>query len=122
MSFDPLPPVDSVSSYSRPNRTASQATAANQLEGGLLSSFFRSLLPSFNPQEPVNQQPVGRQPNADQVAEEDLAAAAEGAGAALAGSVANLVTAMRDLLQSIQLPDLGQQEESDGDEADDHSD
>nr|CAG4634995.1 EOG090X0BCY [Alona affinis] len=123
MSFDPLPPVDSVSSYSRPNRSVNQATAASQMEGGLLSSFFRSLLPGFNPQEPVNNQPpaVGRQPRADQVAEEDLAAAAEGAGANLQRSVATLVTAMRDLLQSIQLPDLGQAEESD-DDAGDHSD
>ena len=62
MSFDPLPPVDSVSSYSRPTRT-NNTTAASQLEGGLISSFFRSLLPGFNPQEVVNnQQAVQRQP------------------------------------------------------------
>ena len=63
MSFDPLPPVESVSSYSRPNRTNNTATAASQLEGGLISSFFRSRLPGFNPQEVVNNQQVAqRQP------------------------------------------------------------
>lgn len=63
MSFDPLPPVETVSSYTRPSRTSTNATAASQLEGGLISSFFRSLLPGFNPQEVVNtQQVVQRQP------------------------------------------------------------
>lgn len=78
-------------------------------------------MPGFNPQEPVNQQPaaVGRQRREDQQVDEDLAAAAEGAGANLQRSVATLVTAMRDLLQSIQLPDLGNPEESDDDEEDD---
>lgn len=63
MSFDPLPPVESVSSYTRPSRGTNNVTAASQLEGGLISSFFRSLLPGFNPQEVVNNQPaVQRQP------------------------------------------------------------
>nr|CAG4641952.1 EOG090X0BCY [Eurycercus lamellatus] len=121
MSFDPLPPVDSVTSYSRPNRTANNATAASQMEGGLLSSFFRSLMPGFNPQEVVNNHPVERVAAGQQIEPaEDDAAAAEGASANLQRSVATLVTAMRDLLSSIQLPDLGHPQESD--EEDDHSD
>nr|CAG4651240.1 EOG090X0BCY [Simocephalus serrulatus]SVE94435.1 EOG090X0BCY [Simocephalus serrulatus] len=87
MSFDPLPPVESVSSYSRPTRNTN-TTAANQLEGGLISSFFRSLLPGFNPSEVVNNQPAiprQRPPRAD-VEEEEIAA--EGAGANLQQSCA----------------------------------
>jgi hypothetical protein len=144
MSFDPLPPVESVSSYSRPTRT-NNATAASQLEGGLISSFFRSLLPGFNPQEVVNnQQAVQRQPgryalyfiliflnylnmfncyrppraNVDLQENEEIAA--EGAGANLQQSVATLVAAMRDLLSNIQLPDLPFNDSND--DEDDHSD
>nr|SVE75321.1 EOG090X0BCY [Daphnia dolichocephala] len=125
MSFDPLPPVDSVSSYTRPNRSTTITTAANQLEGGLISSFFRSLLPGFNPQEVVNnQQVVERQPgrparaNVDLQEEDEIAA--EGAGANLQQSVATLVAAMRDLLSNIQLPDLPFHDSNDDEE--DHSD
>nr|CAG4643427.1 EOG090X0BCY [Ilyocryptus agilis] len=117
MSFDPLPPVDSVSSYSRPTRAANSTTAAGQLDGGLLSSFFRSLMPGFNPQEviPVERAagPLAARPDEDDVA-------AEGAGANLRLSVASLVTAMRDLLSSIRLPELEHNPEAD--DEDDHSD
>jgi len=119
MSYDPLPPVDSVSSYSRPSRNAGNNTAASQLEGGLLSSFFRSLMPGFNPDEVVVNQP--QRPAVDP--DDDLAAAAEGAGANLQRSVGALVTAMRDLLSSIHLPDLGNEiadnEEGESDDDDD---
>ena len=119
MSYDPLPPVDSVSSYSRPSRNAGNNTAASQLEGGLLSSFFRSLMPGFNPDEVVVNQP--QRPAVDP--DDDLAAAAEGAGANLQRSVGALVTAMRDLLSSIHLPDLRNEiadnEEGESDDDDD---
>nr|CAG4637271.1 EOG090X0BCY [Ceriodaphnia reticulata]SVE73132.1 EOG090X0BCY [Ceriodaphnia reticulata] len=125
MSFDPLPPVESVSSYSRPSRAANSATAASQLEGGLISSFFRSLLPGFNPQEVVNNQQVAqrqpgrRAPRAEiELHEEEMAA--EGAGANLQQSVATLVAAMRDLLSNIQLPELPFNDSND--EEEDHSD
>ena len=59
LSFDPLPPVDSVSCYSRPRNTN---TSSTQAEGGVLSSFFRSLMPGFNVQEPNND----RAPNPQQ--------------------------------------------------------
>lgn len=125
MSFDPLPPVESVSSYTRPSRGTSNVTAASQLEGGLISSFFRSLLPGFNPQEVVNNQPVvqrqpGRPPRANVELQEEDEIAAEGAGANLQQSVATLVAAMRDLLSNIQLPDLPFNDSNDDEE--DHSD
>lgn len=121
MSFDPLPPVDSVSSYNRPNRPGVGATAASQLEGGLLGSFLRSLMPSFNPDEVVanNQQPAAGQRQVDDY--DDLAAAGEGAAADLLRSGTHLMTAMRDLISSIHLPALGFQQDA-SDEEDDHSD
>ncbi|XP_028812158.1 ribosome quality control complex subunit TCF25 isoform X3 [Denticeps clupeoides] len=45
MGFDPLPPLDSVPSHSRPERQ--NAGASNE---STLSTFFRSLLPNFNVQ------------------------------------------------------------------------
>lgn len=117
MSFDPLPPIDSVSGYTRPTHVAtSQQTAASQLEGGLLSSFFRSLLPGFNPNEVVSPAPTNNNnPRRGLDIEEDEIAP-EGAGANLQRSVNTLVTAMRDLLSSIHLPDLGEPNDEDDDE------
>ncbi|XP_042902172.1 ribosome quality control complex subunit TCF25 isoform X2 [Parasteatoda tepidariorum] len=43
--FDPLPPLDSISSYARPTRPVVQD------DRGVLSTFFRSLLPNFNVSE-----------------------------------------------------------------------
>nr|CAG4646493.1 EOG090X0BCY [Macrothrix elegans] len=120
MSFDPLPPVDSISSYSRPSRLSNTTTAANQLEGGFLGSLLRSLMPGFNPQEVVNQQ-AERPPVAIENPPEEEGAAGDGAGANLQRSVVTLVTAMRDLLSSIHLPELGQRDES-NEEDNDHSD
>ena len=61
MSYDPLPPVDSVSSYSRPKHT--NTAAAGQIgDGGLLSTFFRSLLPGYNLNEANNPQQQQQQP------------------------------------------------------------
>nr|CAG4648156.1 EOG090X0BCY [Moina brachiata]SVE93198.1 EOG090X0BCY [Moina brachiata] len=123
MSFDPLPPVDSVSSYNRQNR--SNNSAANTIEGGIFSTFFRSLMPGYNPQPAPNgqhgfngQQPAGRAPLAG--AEVDDGLGEEGAAANLQRSVGALVTAMRDLLGTIHLPNMGNNDESNDD--DDNSD
>ena len=67
-----------------------------------MSSFFRPLIPGFNPDEVLVNQPQRPAVDPD---DDDLAAAAEGAGANLQRSVGALVTAMRDLLSSIHLPD-----------------
>ncbi|EDO46412.1 predicted protein, partial [Nematostella vectensis] len=77
MSYDPLPPADSISGYTRPERPTITSSDSNPL-----SMFFRSLLPSFNPQ------------------------GAEGGprplrGADLAHGVENLMSAMRELLNTI---------------------
>jgi len=111
MSFDPLPPADSLSSYDRPTRNASSSsttTAANQSDAGILSAFFRSMMPGFDPQEVANQHPLDRLAAAG---EEEPEEPVEGAGANLQRNVTTLVNAMRDLLGSIHLPDLGQPEE-----------
>ncbi|XP_061077704.1 transcription factor 25 [Conger conger] len=82
MGFDPLPPLDSVMSYVRPERQ--NGTASNE---STLSLFFRSLLPNFNLQ-------AGPQP------EEEREVAR--AGRELNQEVNRLMVAMRDMLANIQ--------------------
>ncbi|XP_018421982.1 PREDICTED: transcription factor 25 [Nanorana parkeri] len=79
LSFDPLPPLDSIVSYTRPERTHQPSNE------GTLSLFFRSLLPNFNLQGEAL--PEG-----------------ENAGAAqdLNRGVNRLMAAMRDMLANIQ--------------------
>jgi len=48
MSFDPLPPVNSINVYERPRRP----TNTHVDQSGALTLFFRSLLPTFNVNEP----------------------------------------------------------------------
>ncbi|XP_067133475.1 ribosome quality control complex subunit TCF25 isoform X2 [Centruroides vittatus] len=105
--FDPLPPTDAISSYSRSPRSS---MADDQ---GVLSMFFRSLLPNFN------------LPREGAVA--DAAPANRESGAAggdrnsdtndLRRSVTSLLDAMRDLLSNIHLVDVPN--EGDVDSSDD---
>lgn len=83
LSYDPLPPVDSIAAYKRPERLRRAQESSNPL-----SLFFRSLAPNFNPQEPVP---------ADEVA----AGAAAAGGHDLRHGVTALMDVMRDLLNSI---------------------
>ncbi|KAL3065393.1 hypothetical protein OYC64_015545 [Pagothenia borchgrevinki] len=82
MSFDPLPPLDSVMSYTRPERQHVGATNESTL-----SLFFRSLLPNFNLQG-------GPRP------EDELEVAR--AGQELNQEVNRLMVAMRDMLANIR--------------------
>uniref|UniRef100_A0A672P5A5 Transcription factor 25 (basic helix-loop-helix) n=1 Tax=Sinocyclocheilus grahami TaxID=75366 RepID=A0A672P5A5_SINGR len=79
MGFDPLPPLDSIVSYIRPERQ--NMGASNE---STLSLFFRSLLPNFNLQRPEDRQEVAR------------------AGRELNQEVNRLMVAMRDMLANIQ--------------------
>lgn len=81
MGFDPLPPLDSLVSYARPERPNVGASEST------LSLFFRSLLPNFNLQ-------------GDQRLEDDLEVAR--AGRELNQEVNRLMVAMRDMLANIQ--------------------
>ncbi|XP_071957587.1 ribosome quality control complex subunit TCF25-like [Antedon mediterranea] len=45
LSYDPLPPLDSIVSYTRPARQS----RVQHDQSGALASFFQSLLPSYNP-------------------------------------------------------------------------
>ena len=47
MSYDPLPPSDSIDAYSR-----SGSGRTNLDDPSILGMFFRSLLPNFNPNDP----------------------------------------------------------------------
>ncbi|XP_034724618.1 transcription factor 25 [Etheostoma cragini] len=82
MGFDPLPPLDSVMSYNRPERQHVGATNESTL-----SLFFRSLLPNFNFQGGARQ-------------EDDMEVAR--AGQELNQEVNRLMVAMRDMLANIR--------------------
>ncbi|XP_075966019.1 ribosome quality control complex subunit TCF25 [Anarhichas minor] len=82
MGFDPLPPLDSVMSYTRPERQHVGATNESTL-----SLFFRSLLPNFNLQGGLRQ-------------EDDMEVAR--AGQELNQEVNRLMVAMRDMLANIR--------------------
>ncbi|XP_028931205.1 transcription factor 25 [Ornithorhynchus anatinus] len=92
MGFDPLPPLDSITSYSRPERT-------NHLSNeSTLSLFFRSLLPNFNLQGDIR---------ADEGEE-------AGAGRDLNQGVNRLMAAMRDMLANIQFQEPPREDNPDG--------
>uniref|UniRef100_A0A4W6C0S1 Transcription factor 25 (basic helix-loop-helix) n=1 Tax=Lates calcarifer TaxID=8187 RepID=A0A4W6C0S1_LATCA len=82
MGFDPLPPLDSVISYTRPERQ--HVGASNE---STLSLFFRSLLPNFNLQGGLRQ-------------EDEMEVAR--AGQELNQEVNRLMVAMRDMLANIR--------------------
>lgn len=84
LNYDPLPPTDNIESYKRPERTL-----RGQEESGMLSLFFRSLLPNFNAQDVVDDVDLG-------------GAAAAGQGHNLRHGVGDLMNAMRELLNNIQ--------------------
>ncbi|KAL8195116.1 UNVERIFIED_CONTAM: Transcription factor 25, partial [Gekko kuhli] len=93
MGFDPLPPLDSIVSYTRPER------ADRPSNESALSLFFRSLLPNFNLQGEVG------------------AAGAEepGAGQDLNQGVNRLMAAMRDMLANIQFQEPPRDDNPEGD-------
>ena len=93
LAWDPLPPLNSINTYTAPER---QPT--NIDDPSALRMFFRSLLPNFNPAEPLEQQIDGAVGGGDE--------ALQGAGGDLRNSVHSLLDAMRDLLGNIQLPDV----------------
>ncbi|KAF4101566.1 transcription factor 25 isoform X2 [Onychostoma macrolepis] len=93
MSFDPLPPLDSIVSYIRPERE--NMGASNE---STLSLFFRSLLPNFNLQRPEDRQEVAR------------------AGHELNQEVNRLMVAMRDMLANIQFREPQWEDNHDRDE------
>ncbi|XP_028595746.2 ribosome quality control complex subunit TCF25 [Podarcis muralis] len=93
MGFDPLPPLDSIVSYTRPERATHPANEST------LSLFFRSLLPNFNLQGEVR---AG--------GEEE-----PGAGQNLNQGVNRLMAAMRDMLANIQFQEPPRDDNPEGD-------
>ncbi|XP_060779229.1 transcription factor 25 [Neoarius graeffei] len=96
MSYDPLPPLDDIVSYTRPERQNPRASNESTL-----SLFFRSLLPNFNLQG-------GQRP------EDDLEV--PHAGRELNQEVNRLMVAMRDMLANIQFQDPPRDDNVDRDE------
>ncbi|KAJ8951267.1 hypothetical protein NQ318_008170 [Aromia moschata] len=113
LSFDPLPPKDSINLYTRPRRPLLPSNNSNPL-----GIFFRSILPNFNP---YNIPPV-LEPGREEEAQELYPKPATTNEGDLRRSVASLVDAMRDLLNNIrpEVPNDADAEEND-DSADDDS-
>ncbi|XP_037265202.1 transcription factor 25 isoform X2 [Falco rusticolus] len=93
MGFDPLPPLDSIISYTRPDRTNHPSNEST------LSLFFRSLLPNFNLQGDIRH-------DGDEEA---------GAGQDLNQGVNRLMAAMRDMLANIQFQEPPRDDNPEGD-------
>ncbi|XP_074957205.1 ribosome quality control complex subunit TCF25 [Phalacrocorax aristotelis] len=93
MGFDPLPPLDSITSYTRPERTNHPSNEST------LSLFFRSLLPNFNLQGDIRH-------DGDEEA---------GAGQDLNQGVNRLMAAMRDMLANIQFQEPPRDDNPEGD-------
>ncbi len=105
--FDPLPPLDSITSYTRPV-ALNQSGSSDQ---GLLSVFLRSWLPDFNIEEfAARNRGIARNvQQADNEALEGAVAAARrepGDTNDLRRSVTSLLDAMRDLLSNIHMADI----------------
>ncbi|NWQ62401.1 TCF25 factor, partial [Neopipo cinnamomea] len=93
MGFDPLPPLDSIVSYTRPERTSHPSNEST------LSLFFRSLLPNFNLQGDIRH-------DGDDEAR---------AGQDLNQGVNRLMAAMRDMLANIQFQEPPRDDNPEGD-------
>ncbi|XP_041340379.1 transcription factor 25 [Pyrgilauda ruficollis] len=93
MGFDPLPPLDSIVSYTRPERTSHPSNEST------LSLFFRSLLPNFNLQGDI------RHDGDDEA----------GAAQDLNQGVNRLMAAMRDMLANIQFQEPPREDNPEGD-------
>uniref|UniRef100_A0A8D8V820 Transcription factor 25 n=1 Tax=Cacopsylla melanoneura TaxID=428564 RepID=A0A8D8V820_9HEMI len=107
--FDPLPPLDSVNLYTRPN-TSRIGVIDNP---HTLSIFFRSFMPTFNVNQAAQEAAVAL-PDVLQGGGAE-GGAVEGAGGIggvasasvdLRRSVNSLIDAMRDLLSNIHMPDV----------------
>ncbi|XP_051787968.1 transcription factor 25 [Erpetoichthys calabaricus] len=96
MGFDPLPPLNSITSYSRPERSSRSSSGERTL-----SLFFRSLLPNFNLQGGAQQ-------------EEGLEVAR--AGRELNQEVNRLMMAMREMLANIQFQEPPREDNPERDE------
>ncbi|NXI99333.1 TCF25 factor, partial [Psophia crepitans] len=93
MGFDPLPPLDSIISYTRPERTNHPSNEST------LSLFFQSLLPNFNLQGNIRH-------NREEEA---------GAGQDLNQGVNRLMAAMQDMLANIQFQEPPRDDNPEGD-------
>lgn len=96
MSYDPLPPVDSIAGYSRPERRRVTVRLGNPL-----SEFVMSLWPTYS----LNTVASSGVDDEDREGRRDVAGAEGGPGSGHGGNltrgVENLMTAMRELLNTM---------------------
>ena len=93
LSYDPLPPPDSINTYKDKDNTATRGAGSID-DPSAFRMFFRSLLPNYNPNDPTTRAEV-----------EHAVEGAEGGGD-LRQSVTTLLDAMQDLLGGLHLPEI----------------
>ena len=94
LSYDPLPPPDSINTYKDKDNTTATRGAGSIDDPSAFRMFFRSLLPNYNPNDPTTRAEV-----------EHAVEGAEGGGD-LRRSVTTLLDAMQDLLGGLHLPEI----------------
>jgi len=114
LAWDPLPPLNSINTYVAPAR---QPTAID--DPSALRMFFRSILPNFNPADPLA---LPEPAEAALGAEGGVGGGAGGGGADLRNSVNSLLDAMRDLLGNLQLPEVPNEAEDEASEGEEERD
>jgi len=102
MSYDPLPPLDAIVTYSRPPRKPQIPDDHNTL-----SIFFRSLFPNFSLEDVQSRAATSQENGAEGATGEDSSASTSSTND-LRRSVTSLLDAMRDLLTNIHLPEVAQ--------------
>lgn len=103
VSYDPLMPLNSINTYQTPER---QSIALD--DPSAFRMFFRSILPNFNPTDPLQPAlPDG---------EGEGAVGGVPQGADLRNSVNSLLDAMRELLGNLQLPEVPNEGDDEADE------
>lgn len=95
LSYDPLPPSDSINTYTDKDKTRANGGSGSIDDPSAFRMFFRSLLPNYNPNDPTP-------PRADGGGQVE---GAEGGGD-LRRSVTTLLDAMQDLLGGLHLPEI----------------
>ncbi|XP_026473372.1 transcription factor 25 isoform X2 [Ctenocephalides felis] len=115
LSFDPLPPLDSINLYSRPTHPSAETVST-------MSYFFQSLLPNFNVPNFNPNQPNNNLANRQLDIAINNEEAAGGDNAALRQSLAALLDSMRDLLLNLRFPEARNDADGDVDEDDDDDD
>ncbi|KAG1649817.1 Transcription factor 25 [Nymphon striatum] len=113
--YDPVPPADSITSYTRPSREP-QAGSGDQ---NVLSLLFRSMIPTFTAEQHQDRRQDQVLAMLNNPEEGAAGGATPGIGNDLQRSVSSLIDAVRDLLSNLHLPEIPRDGDGDDEDSDD---